>query len=85
MEYISESTTMSKSMEDYGDRKSCAITTAKRLSLFLGESPRVGWRRDVQEMSHLKHDRALQSTSCKRVMCWLLLCPPYSCCILAGM
>jgi DNA polymerase epsilon subunit 1 len=38
MEYISESTTMSKSMEEYGDRKSCAITTAKRLALFLGES-----------------------------------------------
>lgn len=37
MEYISESTTMSKAMEEYGDRKSCAITTAKRLSLFLGE------------------------------------------------
>jgi hypothetical protein len=37
MEYISESTVMSKAMEEYGDRKSCAITTAKRLSLFLGE------------------------------------------------
>lgn len=37
MEYISESTTMSKAMEEYGDRKSCAITTAKRLALFLGE------------------------------------------------
>eukprot|EP00878_Enallax_costatus_P009915 GHUV01010352.1.p1 GENE.GHUV01010352.1~~GHUV01010352.1.p1 ORF type:complete len:593 (+),score=242.38 GHUV01010352.1:172-1779(+) len=37
MEYISESTTMSKAMEEYGDRKSCAITTAKRLSLFLGD------------------------------------------------
>jgi hypothetical protein len=37
MEYISESTTMSKAMEEYGDRKSCAITTAKRLSLFLGK------------------------------------------------
>ncbi|KAF8072990.1 POL2A [Scenedesmus sp. PABB004] len=37
MEYISESTTMSKAMEDYGDRKSCAITTAKRLSAFLGD------------------------------------------------
>lgn len=36
MDYISESTTMSKAMEEYGDRKSCAITTAKRLSLFLG-------------------------------------------------
>jgi DNA polymerase epsilon subunit 1 len=38
MEYISESTTMSKAMEDYGDRKSCAITTAKRLALLLGEA-----------------------------------------------
>ena len=37
MEYISESTTMSKAMEEYGDRKSCAITTAKRLAAFLGE------------------------------------------------
>jgi DNA polymerase epsilon subunit 1 len=37
LEYISESTTMSKAMEEYGDRKSCAITTAKRLSLFLGD------------------------------------------------
>jgi hypothetical protein len=40
MEYISESTTMSKAMEEYGDRKSCAITTAKRLALFLGEEAR---------------------------------------------
>jgi len=45
MEYISESTTMSKAMEEYGDRKSCAITTAKRLALFLGEQHRLngGW------------------------------------------
>lgn len=41
MEYISESTTMSKAMEEYGDRKSCAITTAKRLALFLGEGRRL--------------------------------------------
>jgi DNA polymerase epsilon subunit 1 len=43
MEYISESTTMSKAMEDYGDRKSCAITTAKRLALFLGKGSARGW------------------------------------------
>lgn len=42
MEYISESTTMSKAMEEYGDRKSCAITTAKRLALFLGRDVRCG-------------------------------------------
>lgn len=29
---------MSKSLEDYGDRKSCATTTAKRLADFLGEA-----------------------------------------------
>lgn len=34
--YISESSTMSKSLEDYGDRKSCASTTARRLADFLG-------------------------------------------------
>lgn len=28
---------MSKSLEEYGDRKSCAITTAKRLAQFLGD------------------------------------------------
>jgi DNA polymerase epsilon subunit 1 len=33
---ISESSNMSKTMEDYGDRKSMAITTAKRISEFLG-------------------------------------------------
>jgi hypothetical protein len=58
MEYISESTTMSKAMEDYGDRKSCAITTAKRLALFLGEEPArmqdvypcvVGWQLSTLE------------------------------------
>ncbi|KAK3232982.1 hypothetical protein CYMTET_56694, partial [Cymbomonas tetramitiformis] len=36
LEYISESNTMSKSLEDYGDRKSCATTCALRLSHFLG-------------------------------------------------
>ncbi|CAM6102738.1 unnamed protein product [Calypogeia fissa] len=38
LDYISESSTMSKSLEDYGDRKSCATTTAKRLADFLGEA-----------------------------------------------
>lgn len=28
---------MSKSLEEYGDRKSCAVTTAKRLAQFLGD------------------------------------------------
>lgn len=28
---------MSKSLEDYGDRKSCATTTARRLADFLGD------------------------------------------------
>eukprot|EP00897_Mesotaenium_endlicherianum_P006205 jgi/Mesen1/5612/ME000282S04761 len=38
LEYISESSTMSKAIEDYGGRKSCAITTALRLADFLGEA-----------------------------------------------
>ena len=37
IEYFSESSMMSKSLEEYGDRKSCAITTAKRLAQFLGD------------------------------------------------
>ena len=28
---------MSKTLEEYGDRKSCAVTTAKRLAQFLGD------------------------------------------------
>jgi hypothetical protein len=36
--FISESSTMSKSLVDYGDQKSCAVTTAKRLAEFLGDS-----------------------------------------------
>ena len=35
--YISESRMMSKSLEEFGDRKSSALTTAKRLSQFLGD------------------------------------------------
>ena len=38
LEYIADSTTMSKSLEEYADKKSCAITTARRLSEFLGDS-----------------------------------------------
>jgi len=37
LDYISESSTMSKSLEDYGERKSCATTTARRLADFLGD------------------------------------------------
>jgi DNA polymerase epsilon subunit 1 len=37
IEFFSESSMMSKSLEEYGDRKSCAITTAKRLAQFLGD------------------------------------------------
>eukprot|EP00898_Chlorokybus_atmophyticus_P000434 jgi/Chlat1/1391/Chrsp12S02054 len=37
LELISESSTMSKSLEDYGEQKSCPITTAKRLADFLGD------------------------------------------------
>lgn len=37
IEYISESSMMSKTLEEYGDRKSSAITTAKRLAQFLGD------------------------------------------------
>jgi DNA polymerase epsilon subunit 1 len=37
LELISESTVMSKSVEEYGDRKSAAITTAARLAQFLGD------------------------------------------------
>lgn len=29
---------MSKSLVDYGEQKSCAVTTAKRLAEFLGDS-----------------------------------------------
>ncbi|CAN4107239.1 unnamed protein product [Withania somnifera] len=36
--YISESSTMSKSLADYGEQKSCAVTTAKRLADFLGNA-----------------------------------------------
>ena len=36
LEYISESCTMSKSLEEYGGRKSTATTTARRLADFLG-------------------------------------------------
>ena len=36
LEYISESTTLSKTLEEYGDRKGSAVTTAKRLAEFLG-------------------------------------------------
>ena len=35
--YISESSMMSKAMDAYEGRKSCAITTAKRLGMFLGD------------------------------------------------
>ncbi|KAF1884802.1 hypothetical protein Lal_00028689, partial [Lupinus albus] len=36
LDYISESSTMSKSLVDYGEKKSCAVTTARRLADFLG-------------------------------------------------
>ncbi|CAL9170786.1 unnamed protein product [Musa hybrid cultivar] len=38
LDYISESSTMSKSLVDYGEQKSCAVTTAKRLAHFLGDA-----------------------------------------------
>ncbi|XP_027348237.1 DNA polymerase epsilon catalytic subunit A-like [Abrus precatorius] len=38
LDYISESSTMSKSLADYGEQKSCAVTTAKRLADFLGKT-----------------------------------------------
>ncbi|XP_078434598.1 DNA polymerase epsilon catalytic subunit A-like isoform X2 [Wolffia australiana] len=38
LDYISESSTMSKSLADYGDQKSCSVTTAKRLAEFLGDA-----------------------------------------------
>jgi len=34
---LSESATMSRALEDYGGRRSCAITTATRLAAFLGD------------------------------------------------
>jgi hypothetical protein len=37
IEYLSESSVMSKSLEEYGDRKSSSITTARRLAAFLGD------------------------------------------------
>ncbi|KAK9798895.1 hypothetical protein WJX73_003389 [Symbiochloris irregularis] len=37
LDYISESSMMSKAMDEYEGRKSCAITTAKRLGMFLGD------------------------------------------------
>ena len=36
LDLISEASTMSRSLEDYGAQKSCAITTARRLGTFLG-------------------------------------------------
>ncbi|CAK9156276.1 unnamed protein product [Ilex paraguariensis] len=38
LDYISESSTMSKSLADYGEQKLCAVTTAKRLADFLGDT-----------------------------------------------
>ncbi|RDX72004.1 DNA polymerase epsilon catalytic subunit A, partial [Mucuna pruriens] len=38
LDYISESSTMSKSLADYGEQKSCAVTTARRLANFLGDA-----------------------------------------------
>ncbi|MED6211305.1 DNA polymerase epsilon catalytic subunit A, variant 2 [Stylosanthes scabra] len=38
LDYISESSTMNKSLADYSEQKSCAITTAKRLADFLGDT-----------------------------------------------
>ncbi|XP_058761674.1 DNA polymerase epsilon catalytic subunit A-like isoform X2 [Vicia villosa] len=38
LDYISESSTMSKSLAEYGQQKSCAVTTAKRLADFLGDT-----------------------------------------------
>lgn len=38
LDYISESSTMSKSLAEYGEQKSCAVTTAKRLADFLGDT-----------------------------------------------
>ncbi|KAA8544223.1 hypothetical protein F0562_022235 [Nyssa sinensis] len=38
LDYISESSTMSKSLADYGQQKSCAVTTARRLADFLGDT-----------------------------------------------
>ncbi|OAY51429.1 DNA polymerase epsilon catalytic subunit A [Manihot esculenta] len=38
LDYISESSTMSKSLVDYGQQKSCAVTTARRLADFLGDT-----------------------------------------------
>lgn len=37
LEYISENRSMSKTLEEYGDQKSTSISTAKRLSEFLGD------------------------------------------------
>lgn len=38
LDYISESSTMSKSLVDYGEQKSCSVTTARRLADFLGDT-----------------------------------------------
>ncbi|CAN1252331.1 DNA polymerase epsilon catalytic subunit A [Linum perenne] len=38
LDYISESSTMSKSLAEYGEQKSCAVTTAKRLADFLDDT-----------------------------------------------
>ncbi|KAJ7947960.1 DNA polymerase epsilon catalytic subunit [Quillaja saponaria] len=38
LDYISESSTMSKSLAEYGEQKSCAVTTARRLANFLGDT-----------------------------------------------
>ncbi|OMP07850.1 hypothetical protein COLO4_06999 [Corchorus olitorius] len=38
LDYISESSTMSKSLADYGEQKSCAVTTARCLANFLANT-----------------------------------------------
>ncbi|CAA6660706.1 unnamed protein product [Spirodela intermedia] len=38
LDYISESSTMSKSLVEYGEQKSCSVTTARRLADFLGDA-----------------------------------------------
>lgn len=38
LDYISESSTMSKSLTEYGQQKSCVVTTAKLLADFLGDT-----------------------------------------------
>jgi hypothetical protein len=66
LEYISESTVMSKTVEEYDGRKSAAITTAKRLGEFLGDErlkDKAGTRRFHCSFGRVAIETEVNSTS----------------------